>query len=413
VLGVLIILLGILLPIAGQAAHPLDEICRRVTSATAEDSAKELAADFREKSLQFKIFASFVGEGRQTSDFAEASTEAAEQLLKKRGIQTAPYESTSGKGVQILPGENSPLAAFAKIMEERYQVKVVYVSGKLYRRSATYGTEAKAIFLPHEAVEKNEISEHVLHEALHALFHHRERNGQDSLFLGDFWPKDSKSEGPMWGNGEYPRYMSLEELATYPDTIRRYGDRLRAQLTSGTAKSSEVLQSIETIKNHALQSREILKATHTFFEKALKTAPENIEIKLFEYTTDSGVLTHTFKAVFEADNVKFEMPILNQEHLPAELKTALEAKLTATSGQGRTNMENFHTLARGLALERLRKLEELTSELTRDTDALAKAVDQPPTSVQVLTEIVRASQTANATVTPWIEKKFTYPDFLK
>ncbi len=400
----------------------MDEICRKVNSAVEVQGVDEsLVQRFRDASQEHSIFSHVLndqGAGEYLLwESAERAYKSGKALLSARGVATEPVKLDSGEaGIRILPGESSPLSRFAKEMEERYKTKVIYSPLALFKRIAGFHASSNSIYLPHDAVETNQIDESTLHEGLHAHFDHMDRNGKDSLFLGYFLPASGNKEGdPIWDNKHYSQHMSFEEIATYPDGLYRLGEILRSEI--GLKRSDKVIEALANLESRSAIAHANYVEAHGVFKKALEaleTNPREMRISYKENKMDNGETQKTLMASLTVGKVELYFPVIRAHEMTGELRAEIERQIRATG----TILEDggvtaFHDILRKIAKERLARLDRLVVELEKETQSLHEKTEKSITDMAHLTEILRLAPRAHAIVEPNFESPLPYLEIVK
>ncbi len=157
--------------------------------------------------------------GWESLDGAPGETKA---LVETAGILTAPVSFEHGakvhQGLTVLPAQGaSRLNTLASEFKARLGVSLDYLPGFI-GDSAAFLSAQKRILLPHFG--RVDFYPALLHEARHAHYSRALARGESRLFhfsalAWPGWSLDSDSSA-----GSYSKYLSFEELSTFPKTLR-------------------------------------------------------------------------------------------------------------------------------------------------------------------------------------------------
>lgn len=164
-----------------------------------------------------------------THERAAAIVAAARDLAAGAGIAAEAFERPAPGGgthhaLKVLPEKDgSPLNALAWALEKGHGVTMVYVPERTRGAAAAFNGAEKALFLPD--FDREESYEAVLHEARHAFFATLLSRGIVSPFHSAVVAYEGMSVAR--GAETYTRYLSFEELSTYPKTLKHLSAALR------------------------------------------------------------------------------------------------------------------------------------------------------------------------------------------
>lgn len=194
--------------------------------------------------------AAYSVEGERESELADAAAEFARRAgiaVERRSFEIA---GRSFEGFRVVPVAGvSRLNEIARRAREELGADMDFVPGRTQGASAMFNTEEGRLYLPEFGHEDSYAA--ILHELRHAYYTALKKKGQTRLFHMAVLPVGRHKVAPQaWG---YSKYLSLEELSTYPKTLRHLLALARGQKTPELRR--RVISSLIT---RTLQYHEIL-----------------------------------------------------------------------------------------------------------------------------------------------------------
>lgn len=241
----------------------------------------------------------------------------AEKAWQKIGVQYEKIAYGPGFALQVLKEGATPLnKIYARAMRatgNKSDFKIVFSPRNLVvprpgkrnngLKLGEFSPVHNALHLPFQSLIQTELTEVFHHEFLHAVFHHFRNHGIETPFLGVFTSKDKNR--PMWNGNQYTKFLSLEELAAFPLSLRLYELRLkklREEDTKGFLKEISL-----TALTHALNARRVsysLGHIIKHLEKDLRDVETSVGISAPD---DKG--NRSLSAKFEWANIQYEIKI--------------------------------------------------------------------------------------------------------
>lgn len=306
--------------------------------------------------------------------------QAAEALLAARG--TSFKSLPAGKSLQVLPDHGTELGRFAAEMEEKYGVSVLYDTEVLFVTSAGYRSRGRKLYVPSEAIRSGEVEERIHHEVVHARTDYWENHGIDSLFHGHFVSLDQKT--PLWNREGYQLFMSLDELVAYPDTIRRQGEKLAAQLGGAgatKARAANLAQVLTEIRESTAMHAKNAANTHEFINEMvekLRAGKITLEVVKEEVVGNKGERQARFYAYVTDGNRQFSFNVAFAPLLTVENRGALTARLMEVSGGDpiKGGVE-FDLILQRIAMQRLEKISQVALATKADAEAILPLTRRP------------------------------------
>lgn len=338
--------LFLFLPISTFAAsNRLPEPCRRAQQAVIIHEALARFEDAWEDQQLVTASARFAGaalfgsqQGVERKLFA-----GGRDLLRARGTSLREV----GETLEIEPSGATPLGRMAKDLKDKYGVRLVYSPAELTHFGATYDKRGRVIYLPHDSIRLGEPEIDTYHEALHAKFDHMLRNGEDSLFHGEFVTLVKGK--PLWDNPAYPQYLSLEEAATYPDSLRRWGAEL--------ARGADALQRIRELSRTNADNNRLAREFIVRGVQGLGTGETSLTVRREELQNDRGENVEHFVAALRVGDGVFRFHIAYSSELrPGNLEGLAMGRLKLIHEvlrSGERNAERVFSLASGSSREGL------------------------------------------------------------
>lgn len=154
-------------------------------------------------------------------------------------------------GFRVVANKESRLNKLARRVQEGLAATMDFVPGRTAGASAMFNTEEGRLYLP--AFGDMDSYAAILHEIRHAFYTELVRRGQTRLFHFALLGAGRHKVAPnAWG---YSTYLSLEELTTYPKTLRHLVTLARKQKTPEARRKA-----ISTLETRVLQYHEILQS---------------------------------------------------------------------------------------------------------------------------------------------------------
>jgi hypothetical protein len=191
------------------------------------------------------------------SDKGKAVSEKAALILEQLGVKTKPGGHVENFGVVIAPQPG--LSAFNDVayrLARQENAELLYVPEKVgsprqrgKKPAGLFNASYKRVLISH--LDLLSLYPTVLHEARHARFERLLRQGDVRFFHFNI---TSTSDLPIRpGEKDYGHFLSLEELSTYPKTLRHLVQmRERVGLTARAPAIAKVLGSILETVSHVL-----------------------------------------------------------------------------------------------------------------------------------------------------------------
>lgn len=205
----------------------------------------------------------------------------------------------NGRAISITPNDASGLNRYAKMLyEEMGKTKLKYDPRQTVDSDGLFFTPIATVFMSESFFKFPRKTAALDHEVAHAAFNHQAAIGESSLFHGDFFA--TSDEIKLSSSSMYSDYLSLEELYTYPISLKQ---------NLATHESAPVVYS--TAREGLRVAVALNKLTGDML-RFIKRSPASVKYKVTRITNNYADKYDAVMVSIEKDGVQLDIPFVDK-----------------------------------------------------------------------------------------------------